>query len=253
MRIAVLVNRYPSVTHSFIRREIQGLELAGIEVLRVAIARDPDPLVDPADREEERRTRRVLAHGVAGLLAGLAAVALTRPRACARAAALAFALSREGDRGLLRHLAYLAEACVLLRWCEAAAIEHVHAHFGTNACAVAALLRALGGPPFSFVVHGPEEFERPLGLERKRACAAFVVAASEHCRARAGAAHAGRERDADPCRALRRRGRVPRCSARARRPLRRSSSASVGSSSARDTRCCSRRSRGSRARALRSG
>ena len=182
MRIAVLVNRYPSATHSFIRREIQGLELAGIEVLRVAIARDPDPLVDPADREEERRTRRVLAHGVAGLLAGLAAVALTRPRACARAAALAFALSREGDRGLPRHLAYLAEACALLRWCEAAAIEHVHAHFGTNACAVAALLRALGGPPFSFVVHGPEEFERPLGLERKRARAAFVVAASEHCR-----------------------------------------------------------------------
>jgi glycosyltransferase involved in cell wall biosynthesis len=58
----------------------------------------------------------------------------------------------------------------------------VHAHFGTNACTVAALLRALGGPPYSFVVHGPEEFERPLGLERKRAGAAFVVAASEHCR-----------------------------------------------------------------------
>jgi glycosyltransferase involved in cell wall biosynthesis len=182
MRIAVLVNRYPSVTHSFIRREIQGLELAGIEVLRVSIARDPDPLVDPADREEARRTRGVLAHGVAGLLASLAAVAATRPRACARAAALAIAFAREGDRGLLRHLAYLTEACVLLRWCEAEAIDHVHAHFGTNACAVAALLRALGGPRFSFVVHGPEEFERPLGLERKRACAAFVVAASEHCR-----------------------------------------------------------------------
>jgi len=182
MRIAVLVNRYPCVTHSFIRREILGLEHAGVEVLRVSVARDPDPVVDPADRDEARRTRYLLARGVVGLLASLAAMAATRPRACARAAALAFAFARESDGGLLRHLAYLAEACVLLRMCEAGEIAHVHAHFGTNACTVAALLRALGGPPFSFVVHGPEEFERPLGLERKRAGAAFVVAASEHCR-----------------------------------------------------------------------
>ena len=98
MRIAVLVNRYPSVTHSFIRREIQGLELAGIEVLRVSIARDPDPLVDPADREEARRTRGVLAHGVAGLLASLAAVAATRPRACPTTTSASSAGSRTAPR-----------------------------------------------------------------------------------------------------------------------------------------------------------
>jgi glycosyltransferase involved in cell wall biosynthesis len=188
MRIAVLVNRYPSVTHSFIRREIQGLEAAGIEVRRFAIARDPDPLVDPADHEEARRTRSVLARGVLPLLGALLASAATRPRAFARAAGLALAFARAGDRGLLRHAAYLAEACLLLRWCEGERIAHVHAHFGTNACAVAALLRTLGGPPYSFVVHGPEEFERPLGLERKRAGAAFVVAASEHCRRELAAA-----------------------------------------------------------------
>ncbi len=183
MRIAVLVNRYPCVTHSFIRREIGGLERAGIEVLRFSIARRSEPLADPADLEEAQRTRSVLALGKRGLLAGLLAIAVTRPRACARAARLAFAFSRECDRGWLHHLAYLAEACVLLRWCEAARIAHVHTHFGTNACTVAALLRALGGPPYSFMVHGPEEFERPLGLERKRAGAVFVVAASEHGRA----------------------------------------------------------------------
>jgi len=182
MRIAVLVNRYPCVTHSFIRREILGLERAGVEVLRVSIARDPDPVVDPVDRDEARNTRNLLERGVIALLAGFAALAVTRPRDCMRAAALAFTFARESDRGLLRHLAYLAEACALLRLCEAEEIAHVHVHFGTNACTVAALLQALGGPPFSFVVHGPEEFERPLGLERKRAGAAFVVAVSEHCR-----------------------------------------------------------------------
>jgi glycosyltransferase involved in cell wall biosynthesis len=182
LRIAVLVNRYPSVTHSFIRREILGLERAGTRVLRVSIGRAPEALVDPLDREEAERTRVVLANGVPGLAAALAAALLSRPRAVLGAARLAAALARESDRGRLWHLAYLAEACVLLRWCRAERIVHVHAHFGTNGCAVAALLRALGGPPYSFTVHGPEEFGRPLALAAKRAGAAFVVTPSEHGR-----------------------------------------------------------------------
>jgi glycosyltransferase involved in cell wall biosynthesis len=184
MRIAVLVNRYPAVTHSFIRREILGLERAGIEVLRVSIARSPDPLVEPADRAEAGRTLVLLERGAFSLLAAFAGVAAARPRGFLRALRLALAFARRGDRSPLRHLAYLVEACWLLRWCKAERVSHVHAHFGTNACAVAALLRALGGPPYSFVAHGPEEFERAAGLalERKRADAAFVVAPSEHCR-----------------------------------------------------------------------
>jgi glycosyltransferase involved in cell wall biosynthesis len=184
MRIAVLVNRYPAPTHSFIRREIQGLERAGLEVLRVSLARSPDPLVEAADRAEALRTRVVLEQGSLRLLAALLGAAATRPRAFLRAARLALALAREGDRGWLAHLTYLAEACTLLAWCEAEGVAHVHAHFGTNAAAVAALVRALGGPPYSFVVHGPEEFERAGGLSlgRKRAGAAFVVAPCEHCR-----------------------------------------------------------------------
>jgi colanic acid/amylovoran biosynthesis glycosyltransferase len=60
-------------------------------------------------------------------------------------------------------------------------VNHVHAHFGTNPAAVALLCRILGGPPYSFTVHGPEEFDRPeaLGLEVKIAHAQFVVGVSE--------------------------------------------------------------------------
>src|ERR1700677_2654063 len=39
-------------------------------------------------------------------------------------------------------------------------------------------IRVLGGPPFSFTVHGPEEFLAPLGLEDKISRSAFVVAIS---------------------------------------------------------------------------
>ena len=37
MRIAYLVNQYPWVSHSFIRREILALELLGIPDLRIAL------------------------------------------------------------------------------------------------------------------------------------------------------------------------------------------------------------------------
>jgi glycosyltransferase involved in cell wall biosynthesis len=79
------------------------------------------------------------------------------------------------------NLVYLAEACALLRWMMQDDVEHLHAHFGTNPTAVAMLCRALGGPPYSFTVHGPGEFDRAtvLALDRKIANARFVVAISQ--------------------------------------------------------------------------
>jgi glycosyltransferase involved in cell wall biosynthesis len=78
---------------------------------------------------------------------------------------------------LIAHLAYLVEACVLRGWLTQNNVQHVHAHFGTNATAVAALCRALGGPPYSFTTHGPEEFDQPraLSLTEKVHRAAFAV------------------------------------------------------------------------------
>jgi glycosyltransferase involved in cell wall biosynthesis len=58
----------------------------------------------------------------------------------------------------------------------------LHAHFGTNSAEIAMFARRLGGPPFSFTVHGPEEFESPMGLAEKVAEAAFVAAISSYGR-----------------------------------------------------------------------
>jgi glycosyltransferase involved in cell wall biosynthesis len=80
----------------------------------------------------------------------------------------------------LRHLAYLAEACVLLRWLRQVDATHVHAHFGTNSTTVAMLCHALGGPAYSFTIHGPDEFDQvnALALVEKVERAAFVVTVS---------------------------------------------------------------------------
>ena len=90
-------------------------------------------------------------------------------------------LAAGADRERLRHFAYFVEACVLRQWLRECGAAHLHVHFGTNPAAVAMICRALGGPPWSLTVHGPEEFERGNGiaLPQKIAAAAFVVGISE--------------------------------------------------------------------------
>ena len=180
MRIGYLVNQYPRTSHSFIRREIQALEALGDEVLRFSIRPVEEALVSEADRREESRTRVILQRGILGLAVAAVARALRRPAAFARALALAVRVGWRSERGLLRHLAYLAEACVLADWAGRGRVEHLHAHFGTNSAAVAMLCRELGGPPYSFTVHGPREFDKPeyLALAEKVGRATFVVVVS---------------------------------------------------------------------------
>lgn len=184
MRIAYLVNQYPKVSHTFIRREIHALEAQGVEVVRYSIRRVKEPLLDPADRREQEQTRVVLDVGEAGLATALTKQAALRPRAFARASALAARIGFGSERGLAHHVAYLGEACVLVDWMAADRVEHVHAHFGTNSTAVAMLVQALGGPSYSFHVHGPEELDKPLGiaLGTKIRNARFVCGVSSFCR-----------------------------------------------------------------------
>ncbi len=182
--IAYLINQYPKVSHSFIRREIAAVEACGIPVVRFSLRSCAAELVDEADYDELKWTRIVLDQGIGTLLSRLLRVALTRPRRFGSALALAGKWGGASDRGLMRHLAYLAEACVLLQWFADASVAHVHAHFGSNSTAVAALCQVLGGPTYSFTVHGPDEFDQvqAISLVEKIQRAAFVVTISSFSR-----------------------------------------------------------------------
>ena len=179
MRIAYLVNRYPAASHSFIRREIAGIEALGAEVLRHSVRPAGDDLVDPADRAERDATYTLLAHKRA-LAGAVFAEAMGNPARLFRAARVAAGMARTAGSGRLRHVAYLVEACLLARRMRKAGVRHLHAHFGTNPAAVARLAGRLSGIPYSFTAHGPDEFDRPEGLDLggKIADAAFCAGVS---------------------------------------------------------------------------
>jgi glycosyltransferase involved in cell wall biosynthesis len=184
MRIAYLVNQYPKISHSFIRREILALERLGVEVVRIALREWTGEVVDEEDHIERKRTRYVLRDGAPGLLLALVRMLLTSPVSLVRALILACRIGYRAERPLIVHLIYLAEACRIKSWLRTEVVQHLHAHFGTNTAEVAMLVHALGGPDWSFTVHGPEELDKPqfIGLGEKVRRCSFVVAVSSYTR-----------------------------------------------------------------------
>lgn len=185
LRVAYLVNQYPKVSHTFIRREILALERQGVTVLRFSIRGWDAEVVDPLDHAEKAQTRYVLKDGLGPLAAAVVTNVLRRPGAVWTALKAALAMSRRSVRSWPYHLIWLAHACRLRLWLEGENVSHLHAHFGTNSADVAHLLCLLGGPSYSFTVHGADESDnaRVLSFPRKTAAARFVVTVSSYTRA----------------------------------------------------------------------
>lgn len=164
MKIAYVLNTYPQPSQSFIRREIRALERQGFEVARLAMRRLGEPMDDPQNQEEQDRTTYILDKGAIGLGGAVVRETLRAPKRMFGAMKIAFQMGRRSQAGVLRHLIYLAEAAVIAGMARLNGYEHLHAHFGTNPAAVALLSNLLCDVPYSFTVHGPEEFDSPEAL-----------------------------------------------------------------------------------------
>lgn len=182
MRVAYLTNVYPKVSHTFIRREILALERQGVDVVRFALRGWDAEIVDPEDQAEIGKTRYTLHKGLIGLVPRVFRVAAMQPGRFVQALRAALSMSRNGVRPWPYHLIYLAHACQILLWLrrEEEPVTHLHAHFGTNPAEIALLIKILGGPEYSFTVHGMDEVDNAprLAFDRKIGGAKFAAAIS---------------------------------------------------------------------------
>jgi len=182
--LAYLMNSYPVTSGTFIRDEIRAIERHGVPVHRFAVRQWDQPLVDPRDEEEQAKTQYLLTGNLVGLLRDGLLELVRNPAGFFRTIALAARLRWRAGRGFIRHAAYFLEAIAFKRQAVARGIGHVHVHFSTNATAVAMLAQRLGGPGYSFTVHGPDELLDPVGnsLALKVERARFVAAITHFCR-----------------------------------------------------------------------
>lgn len=185
VRIAYLTNRYPAVSHSFIRREIEAIEAEGTAICRFSVrAADAMSLPEGRDRAELNKTVVLLDIGAPGLLLEVLQTILSSPRRSLAALKVAFGKADWSLIGFVRRAAYFAEAAALARRMRVELIDHLHAHFGTNSAMVARIASKLSGVSYSFTVHGPDEFDAPVALDLhgKIADSAFCVAVSSYGR-----------------------------------------------------------------------
>src|SRR6476469_8917944 len=93
VRLAYLCNLYPAISHSFVRREIKGIERAGHEVHRFSLRPARDDLRDEGDLREVTRTESVLSQGALRLSTAALICTLTRPIKTLASASMAFRLA----------------------------------------------------------------------------------------------------------------------------------------------------------------
>ncbi|MBC7755578.1 MAG: glycosyltransferase family 4 protein, partial [Bdellovibrio sp.] len=156
------------------------LEKQGFAIQRLALRGWDEKLIDLDDIAEQQKTTYVLKDGAISLLLSAVKVLAQKPLQFFCALWLAIKMGIRSDRPMPFHLIYFLEACQVYLEAKQFNSQHLHAHFGTNPSEIVMLVNALCGLPYSFTVHGPEEFDRPqfLKLAEKINRAKFVVAIS---------------------------------------------------------------------------
>ncbi len=182
MKLAYLTGQYPKVSHTFVRREILGLEALGHEVVRLSVREADSGVVDALDVAELDKTTVFFAASPVQWVMAFAMAFVRTPGALVGEIASALRKLRAPGPGLTQRMAYLLEATFFLSVLRRHGVEHLHAHFGRNAASVARIIENLGGPGFSMTVHGPDEFDDPLGHElgAKVAASRFTAAISSY-------------------------------------------------------------------------
>jgi colanic acid/amylovoran biosynthesis glycosyltransferase len=190
MKIAYLVGHYPSISHTFILREVEGLRARGVELDTISVHRAAESQLLTGAAEREHASTYTILPPRWGELARAHLSAFARaPLAYLGTLALAVRLSRPGLRGHLWQLFYFAEAMAVWKRCRARGIRHLHAQFTNQVTDIALLVtRYESGSKspwtWSFTVHGPDEFYEVsrFNLRAKVESADFVVCISDFAR-----------------------------------------------------------------------
>ena len=143
--VGYLINQYPKVSHSFIRREILALERLGLHVKRFAVRGWEGPFIDPADQREHSLTRYLMATASLRSRHRRFAALVTRP---ARVRGLRLRCASAGTPTGRSPTTLLSRTGLPARRVAAPPrkCRHLHAHFGTNPARSNCWFKLLGTP-----------------------------------------------------------------------------------------------------------
>jgi glycosyltransferase involved in cell wall biosynthesis len=184
--IAYLNSAYPSLSHTFIEREVRAVRTEGLDIRTFSVRPTGSAgRLGKAHRAAAAETTVLLDHPLRVLVAFLGAAAAS-PVGAVRALVASQRLSPPGLGARLTHLAYVAEAMRLARHLRRLGISHIHVHMANNGASAALLATEYDrGLSYSLTIHGSAEFfdVTAFRLAPKVERAVFVRCISEFCRA----------------------------------------------------------------------
>ncbi len=182
-RLAYLVGQYPAINHTFVLREVLQLRALGCDLHLASVlpADRPAHELTETERAEARQTYYIKFTNPLKLAGPHLKTFMARPVRYLRMLAHTLAQCLAAPRMAHSTLMYFSEAVVLGQWMQAQGLTHVHTHFASSVCLLAARLFPI---TMSMTIHGPAEFDDPVGfqLAAKVRAAAFVCAISNYAR-----------------------------------------------------------------------
>jgi glycosyltransferase involved in cell wall biosynthesis len=172
--LAYLISTYPTLSMTFVLREVLTLRELGFRVETASINM-PDRRADEltqAEADEAKRTYYVKQHGLSGATVAKLQTVFGNFGGYWRGVALAFRLAGLDLRRLYLNLMYFIEALMVGQWMKRKGLRHLHVHLASQAASVGLFVRAVFGFGYSLTVHGPDEFydaDRQMLAEKVRA------------------------------------------------------------------------------------
>jgi colanic acid/amylovoran biosynthesis glycosyltransferase len=180
LRISYVIGTYPSLTTTFIDREIEAVRAMGVDVAVLALKRSPGVL-SPEQRRLAEGVRYLLPPRPGTVAAAVAWSLLRHPRA-SLVSLLFLMRAPHGRAPRHRTLLHLLEgfgAAWLLR--DRVGVP-LHAHFVDRAATVALVAARLLGTSYSMTAHANDIYVDPVLLPEKVSGGTFVATCTEHNR-----------------------------------------------------------------------
>ena len=158
--LAYLISTYPTLSMTFVLREVLALRELGFRVETASI-NPPDRPADEltqAEADEAKRTYCVKQHGLSGATVAKLQTVFGNFGGYWRGVALAFRLAGLDLRRLYLNLMYFIEALMVGQWMKRNGLRHLHVHLASQAASVGLFVRTVFGFGYSLTVHGPDEF-----------------------------------------------------------------------------------------------
>jgi glycosyltransferase involved in cell wall biosynthesis len=174
--IVYISQNFPSLTTTFVFREVMALKRRGVPVSTFSIWRTQRDSLPPETQAVADETVNLFPIAWPRLLGEHARCAAQHPTRYLRM--LAFLLTRRRERPANIYKAW-ASGYVAGEMARRG-VHHIHAHFASSPASVALVAARLTGTSFSFTAHAVDIFSHRIMLVEKVREARFIIAISKH-------------------------------------------------------------------------